>query len=690
VNIRLFSNINFNSASAPVRTTDDFLSYSSTSMVRPYSMIVDPTTGQPQNIPVVRPSLVAQYAAIRGLKPMDYNPLNDLALEMTKSQNFQARMGANLTVNIIDGLSADVGGLWTRGSSFSRTIYDVNAYRVRALYNAATSVSNPTKHYIPDGSVVDESRNINESYTFRGQLNYNKTFHGRHRITGIAGGEINKDVLDYNSYPTRYGYNDQAGSFSPFNYADYNSGLYLSDFVFPGGFTAPSNGAYTFRDNRFVSVYANSSYEYDNRFILSGSARMDQTNFFGTNPKYRYKPNWSIGGTYKLSQEKFFHVPWIDKLNLRGSYGINGNISLKQGPYLLITPGTYSAIVGNVYYSISSPPNNDLRWERTRITNIGTDLSLFNRKLNVTLDYYNKLSKDLLAPDVTDATYGRVNVIRNAGIARNTGFELSLETDVIRNKSFGWNVLFNGSYNQSKVVNFNYNYAYTSYLTLSGSASLFGGSGGSTLKTDYPLDALFSYRFAGLDNTGTATYYNNDKQPVLGGAITVKDLVYSGTIRPKYVLGLTNTFNYKRFDFSFLIVGQMGGIFRRDSYYGANYSNKYVAQRWQKPGDEANTIYPRLNVGGTDAWYYPYTDVLIESSNFVKLRDVTLTYSLKDKLFGRSGFNNARVYFQGRHLLMITANKDNIDPETMVNTDGSVVRNLPLRPELYVGLSINF
>ncbi|MBS1567091.1 MAG: hypothetical protein JST39_22100, partial [Bacteroidetes bacterium] len=298
--------------------------------------------------------------------------------------------------------------------------------------------------------------------------------------------------------------------------------------------------------------------------------------------------------------------------------------------------------------------------------------------------------KDLLAPDIIDPTYGRVSLVRNAGTARNTGFELTVDGDVIRNKSFGWNVMVNGSYNNSKVISFNYNYLYTSYLTLLGSASLFGGSGGATLRNGYPLDALFSFPFAGLDNTGTAYYYNAAKNKVLGGNVTVNDMTYSGTIRPKYVFGITNTFSYHRFDFSFMLVGQAGGVFRKDTYSGANYSNKYVAQRWRKPGDEATTIYPRLNVAGTDLYYFPYGDMLVEKSDFIKLRDVTLTYSLNDRIFGHSGFNGAKVYFQGRNLAMVTANHDNVDPETMVSSDGSIIRTLPLRPELYLGFSINF
>lgn len=698
VTVRLFSNINFSNSTAPVRTAANLLTYSTAmnsnqGLLTPYSLMVDPSTGLPASVAIARPDVISRYAPIQGLKPMTFEPLRDLLLETNTIQNYQARMGATIIVNIIDGLAAEAGGIWTRGSLLNRSLYNVDAYRVRAMYNGATSRTTNSKHYVPDGSIVNETRNMNEAYTFRGQLSFNRTVGAKHRIMAIAGGEINKDFYDNNAYPTRYGYNEQAGSSVTFNYADYGSGAYTPDYLLSTAqlYIPGVASGYTLRDNRFVSMYANGSYEYDSRFLLSGSMRIDQANFFGTNPKYRYKPNWSVGGTYKLANEKFFDISWINKLNLRGSFGINGNISLSQGPFLLLGVGGFSPVSGGVSYSITSPPNPDLRWERTHITNIGADVAFLKGRLQASVDYYHKLSKDLLAPDGIDATYGRESVTRNAGTARNTGIELSLEADVLRNSKLSWNIFFNGSYNTSKVLQFNYTYQYSTNLTLGSSASMFGGNGLGALRTDYPIDAVFSYEFAGLNNTGTPTFYNSEKNKVLGGGVTMKDLVYSGTIRPKYVLNMTNTFSWQRFDLSFMLISQMGSVFRRDAFYGNNFENKYVTQRWRQPGDEARTIYPRLSNSSSDTWYYPYSDVLVESGNYIKLRDLTLGYTFNDKIWGKSGFNNMKLYFQGRNLWMSTANKDNIDPETMTNTTGGVVvRNLPLRPEYYVGLSVNF
>lgn len=688
VTVKMFSNINFNNSKVPLEA-NDMLDFSNLRIMKPYYDIVD-QSGNPQSIPAARPDLIERYAAYGGLKSLEYNPLNDLGLATTSNQAFLARLGASISVDILDGLSAEVGGSWTRGSGVLRNMRGANSFYVRSFYNAASSISSPGKHYLPEGAILNETRSQSEAYTVRAQANYAKTFNRRHRISVIAGSEVNKDLIDNNTAPSRMGYNDQAGTFATFNYLDFNSNAYKNDFLFPDGMNVVSNGSYSLRDNRFVSIYSNGSYEYDNRFILSGSARIDQGNLFGTNPKYRYKPNWSVGGTYKLGQEKFFNVSWIDKLDLRGSYGINGNISFTQGPFMLITPANYSAITGGIPYSISSLPDNNLRWERTIITNIGTDMRLMNGKLNVTLDYYNKQSKDLLAPDFIDPTYGRFMVTRNAGSARNTGIELSLESDVVKTNKFGWNVFFNGSYNKSKVLQFNYDYPSPNYLTFSFSNTILGSNAGAVLKTGYPLDGIFSYQFAGLDNTGTPQYYSEAGKKIYGNDLTVKDMVYSGTARPKFILSVTNTFSYERFDLSFMMIAQLGGVFRKDTYNGDNFDHKDVAQRWRKPGDEDHTIYPKLAAFNTDAWYFPYTTMMIQKADFMKLRDLTLSYRLDNKIWGNTGLNNARVYFQGRNLWTWTANNVGIDPETVEQTVNKPVnRGLPMRPEFYIGFSVN-
>ncbi|ULT26302.1 TonB-dependent receptor [Sphingobacterium sp. E70] len=124
---------------------------------------------------------------------------------------------------------------------------------------------------------------------------------------------------------------------------------------------------------------------------------------------------WSLGGTYKLSNEKWWDKAVFSKLNIRGSYGINGNISLRNGPFLILSVGSYSPTTGGVSYGISSPPNKQLRWEKTNIANAGIDFGLFNNAIEGSFDYYNKNSSDLLAADAADPTLGFSSLTKNVG-----------------------------------------------------------------------------------------------------------------------------------------------------------------------------------------------------------------------------------------------------------------------------------
>lgn len=457
--------------------------------------------------------------------------------------------------------------------------------------------------------------------------------------------------------------------------------------MFMGRAFTLKTGSYNLRDNRFVSWYGNASYEFDSRYLVSGSVRMDLTNFFGTDPKYRYKPLWSIGGTWKLSEEKFFDVSWIDRLNIRGSYGINGNISLSEGPFLILSAGSYSDMTGGVSYGVAAPPNNQLRWEKTATTNIGADITVLDNRVNIALDYYVKNSSDLLARDAIDPTTGFSALTKNVGKMTNRGLEFTINADIIKKNDFLWNAIFNFSYNKNEVKEYNVTRAYTTSWT-----------GTPKMAKGYAADAMFGFRYAGLNDKGEAMGYNKDGEKDLMGNLTPDDIIYLGTVRPKYDLSFTNTFKYKDLQLSFMLIAKLGHKYRKDGFYGSNYLNRHVSERWQQPGDEATKMYPRLLSWNMDMFYFPYSDFMTGNASYMKLRDVTLSYTLPRQWLQPVGLTNARVYFQARNLLTVTAKGVDIDPEiTEVNMTGGTgafteqgFTSLPLRPEFYVGLSFSF
>lgn len=673
----------------PTYGYEDLLGYNSSSDLQPYTNIVD-AYGNPCDVWGISQYKVNRYQTISGMKDWTYSPLEDTPKDMQRTTDWKTRIGGKLRFDIIPGLNLEVGGNWQRGNNHYRQLRQRDAYAVRITYNDATSESNPANHYFPDGAVINEQRNYSEDWTVRTQLNFNRAFNGeKHRVSFLVGNEVRRSTRDYNTLATRAGFNETAGSFIPVNIKDYEGGVYDSDMLFGRGWKVDfTNGEYLYTDNRFVSWYGNGSYEFDNRFIVSGSVRLDLTNFFGTDPKYRYKPFWSVGGTYKLGDEKFFQVPWIDRLNIRASYGINGNIKLDQGPFLILSTGNYNQTTGGVSYGIASPPNNQLRWEKTKTFNVGVDLSVLKNRLNFTVDYYTKNSSDLLANDAIDNTTGFTSIMRNVGRMSNSGIEVSINSTPVMTRDFRWNLVYNFAYNYNKVKDYNVSRKYaTSYTTAKG-----------ILVEGYPADGLWGFRFAGLSDTGETQIYNAAGEVILPGNATPEDVVYLGTFRPKFDMSLTNSFSYKNWDLSFMLIAKLGHKYRKDCFSGSNYQNRHVAERWRKPGDEEHTIYPVLKSWNMDMFYFPYIDEMVGNASYMKLRDVTLSYSFDPELTRKIGMSNARVYFQMRNLLTVTAKDCDIDPETAeINESGGTgasteqgFTSLPLRPEFYVGLSFSF
>lgn len=696
ISIRILSNVNYSKDHTASESISTFTSFNSTSRIQRYSKLYDENGGKVMYSPVAQ-RRIERYLTYPGMMSIAYHPETDNPLLYSDDQNLQIRLGGDINIKFLNWLNAKVGGSWTKGFNTTKTIQDAQSMNMRLNYNDGTSLTNPTKHYIPEGGRIDETDRSNESWVIRSQVNINKSFEGgKHLVNAMIGNEISKDTYYYKYMPTRLGYDPVSATynsgFDPYEF-NKNTGNIKGDMLFG---TGPMNlssvsygGNYGVRDNRFVSWYGNGSYEYNNKYLFSASVRLDLTNFFGTDPKYRYRPTWSLGGTYKISEESFFaglkHI--FDRFYLRGSYGVNGNISLNYTPYLIIGVGSHNTTTGGISNSISSYPNNSLRWEKTQIVNLGVDVSMLKNRLNLAFEYYNKNSNDLIASEAIDETRGTASIPQNVGSLRNYGFEITLDADIIKSSDFNWRVYLITSYNNSEVTHYNVNRAYfTSYASANG-----------ILVQGYPMDGFWGARFAGLDNTGTALYYNAKGEKIAGGSLKAADAIYLGTLRPKMDLSLTNSLKYKNLEASFMFIAKLGHKYRKDNFSGSNYINRHVGERWRKPGDEATTIYPKLTSWNMDMFYYPYSDHLVASANYLKLRDLTVSYNFSKSITNKIGLSNLKLYFQTRNLFYITAKGVDIDPETAeVNTSGGTgamtnqaFTSLQLRPEFYFGISIN-
>lgn len=667
---RFISNINYSKSNTSGESYSSF-------RIDPYTDLYT-DSGEPIYYNPAGQRRIPEYDKQTLMKSMLYHPSTDISTMTKTSENLQVRIGGDLTLKLTDDLNITAGGSWVKGMNSSRDVKLGESYAMRSAYNDGASRTNPIKRYIPDGGKLDETRGSIESWVLRAQINYKKSFDGnRHRINTMIGTEISKDTYESVDLPTYLGYNPRSASvntgFDPYEF-NKNTNNIVSDMLFQA---KPTNlgtigygGRLSVRDNRFAGWYANGSYEFMSKYIVSGSARLDLTNFFGTDPKFRYKPTWSVGGTYKVSEEEFFSPlkRWIDRFNIRASYGINGNISLSHTPFLVLGVGQFSAITNGIQYSISSFPNNQLRWERTGITNIGFDLSAINNRLMVTFDHYIKKSTDLIAADDIDYTRGTNTLSQNIGAVRNNGTEISISGEIINKGNIKWNSSFTWSKNKNTLLEYNGNLTHILNYT---------NNTGALVK-NYPMYGMWGIKYEGLDNTGTPKYYNKAGNFVTGGGLMPEDAVYIGSMTPTDEISFINNLSYKNFDLSFMFISKLGGYIRKDIFDGTNINNRHVGERWKKPGDEVNTIYPKLVPGNTESFYIPYADAFTAKANFLKLREVMISYNVPNKAARIVGLSGAKLYVQGRNLFYINSKDLDVDPE-----------GINARPQVFFGISLN-
>ena len=626
-----------------------------------------------------------------GLQNERYIPLEEIDRQHYKDKSSYYRLQTGFNVKIMDGLAVDLRYQTESTQIKNRQLYDKDSYYVRNMVNDAATVDKKngevTENIPSGGQLLQIEENI-YSYTMRGQVNFNRIFKEKHGVVALAGTE-RRLIRDTRTQVYKMGYDDHSLSYKPIN------PLILS----PIKGTESLSGSYNWEDgswnnfsqdeDRYVSFYGNASYTYNNRYSVTGSIRMDQSNLFGTDPKYQYRPLWSVGASWFMASEEFMSdVKWINRLNLRLTYGINGNVSKESGPYLTVRDGGYSSWTGDFSAYIENPPNPQLRWEKTAVTNLGMDFSFFNSRLNGTVDYYIRKSTDLLGNRETDPTLGWNSLLLNYGSLSNRGIEVSLSSKNITKPNFEWGTNLNFSYNKNKITK----------MTSSGT-TVFSYVKGLVHTEGRPMYSLFSYKYAGLDpENGAPLVYDKDGNKV-SNVGSIEELEYSGTTRPPYSASLVNRLQYKGLSLSFMFIYNGGHVLRDEvSPYlsggsAANISKKAV-NHWRKPGDEnIKGVAPAMNRSASytsmQVWYAANKHVI--KGDYIKLRDVTLSYDLPKEWLKKTYLSDVSMNFQISNLWRWAANDSDLDPEAYTTMGyGWGARTLPVPTTYTLGMSVNF
>lgn len=625
-----------------------------------------------------------------GLYDETYYPLEELnrTSYLSKSNYLNSRFGLNF--RILKGISFDVK--YQMENTFSTVINqrDKDAYLQKTTINNATSIDINTgkvTHYIPEGGYINERISRAPAYTLRGQLNIDKRFKHHHQFTAIAGAERRAIKTDftflekwgYDKFSLAHKYIDEVVLSSIVQGTESLNGTYVH---YAGNYPA----SFGETENRFVSFYGNASYEYDRKYILSGSIRMDQSNLFGSDPKLQYKPLWSVGSKWRVGQEDFLrNLTWINQLDVRATYGINGNIAKQSGPYLIVADGGINSWTQEYSSSITSPPNSGLTWEKTNQANFGIDFQMFKNRISGTIEYYIKDTRDLLGDITVDPTSGWTKLTLNYASLYNKGVEVQLNSRNIIQSKFQWMTTLNFSANKNRVTKLeNSNNSVTGY------------AGSINNREGMAMGSLFSTRWAGLNETGRPTAYLKDGKTVVNsfGDLAVDDLVYSGTTVPIYATSLINRLAYKDFTLTFMFIHYGGHVYRdaiagyitNPDSYNTNV-DRNIMNYWKQPGDENNpdvspAIFRNASTNYTSLWNY--ADKHIQKADYIKLREIIIGYQMPESLSRKVGSPSIIFNFQATNLWYWAKNRQGLDPESWTNLSRSV-----LAPKTYtLGVSV--
>ncbi|MES1160869.1 MAG: SusC/RagA family TonB-linked outer membrane protein, partial [Bacteroidota bacterium] len=577
----------------------------------------------------------------------NYRPLDELrnADNTTKLTDYRINLGVRYMIG--KGLEAKASYQYGHGASTLRNLQSQQTYYTRSLINEYTqidSAGNLTRP-VPLGGILDRTVTNYDVNNVRLQLSYDRLFGkgGDHSVSAIAGAEL-RDV-EQQIYMSRiYGFDENRLNGLP---VDYNTSF--SQYSFQGySLKIPYAG---FNHNsatsdRYISYYINASYIYKQRYVLSGSARRDESNLFGVNANQRGVPLWSAGAAWEVSKEDFYRVDWLPVLKLRVTDGYNGNVDRSVSAYttaLINDVNSYGATSA----TITNPPNPSLRWERINILNLGLDFATKNQRVEGTLEYYIKSGKDLIGQSPLDPTTGVTVFTANTANMRTKGIDLTFRTK----NNIGpvqWNAVLLFSFVRDKVTNYGQKLGPLQNYLNAGTLNPLAG---------HPLFSLYALKWMGLDPTngnpqGQLTGKTTEEYSSIFNSSDLTNLLYKGPVNPPVFGSLRNSFCWKQWQFSFNVVYKFGFYFRRSSidYYdlfqGTSKGHPDYEHRWQKPGDEQSTYVPSLMVS-TDQFrdgFYGYSEPLIEKGDFIRLQDIQLGYDLTKKAFPKLPVQLIRLY----------------------------------------------
>ena len=528
------------------------------------------------------------------------------------------------------------------------------------------------------GSYISVENRVHTGYTWENTLNYNTNFGGsKHNVTGLLGSSTTQGITEYRGL---------SGNTAAEHY--YQSSFYdLTKILTP----VISNG---YTKSSMLSFFGRFNYRYMDKYLLTASVRADGSSVLAKGHQWGYFPSVAVG--WRVNEESFLkNTNWLTHLKLRASWGLSGNAAVD--PYGTLTTVSNSSTFPVYYYlngkeySGSIPNtfgNENLTWEKTAALNFGLDFGILKNRISGSVDVYFSNTYDLLYMRSLPASNVFPQVLDNIGKTKGSGIELGLNTLIVDSKDFKWDVNWTAAFYKDEIT------------------SLSGGitkniTGTTGQIVGQPVSIYYNYQADGCWGVGEFDTYKTawlTRHPggtlsITGdpGTIKILDVDDDGKLTdadkrvynrsPKAVIGMNNTFSYKNLSLSVLLYARVGGYLAYDfnslvTYDGSNWGN---VDYWTLENPKAKFPTP----GNSNNWSTYGSAALYEKANYVKVKDVTLSYNLPKNLTTKAGIGNVKFYGTLKNFFTFSSIK-NYDSER----GGAIT--FPLAKQVIFGVNVEF
>ena len=591
----------------------------------------------------------------------DFNMLKDLRENTAKTKYGSNQVNLQLEWKLFEGFMYSLAGTVSNTSSYTRKEIAPGSYTSKVKSWILDLYS---ENEIPDNlnlGALQENTSRSFGWTVRNQIKYARELKEDHFVNIVVGHEVS--AVESNSF-MQYSpqYDVDKGLIGYPNLDGVNAGDLDLDRLHE-----TSKG-----QDRSVSVFATASYSYKDRYVVAGSSRWDGADIIGTDN--RFSPLWNVSLKWNMHEENFMKsCRFVNVLSLRGSYGFTGSIDRNAYPFTLMTYGSLRYYDGIQLPIDVMPGNPSVKWQKKEDRSIGLDFSLFNYRINGTVNYYCNDVNNLLGDKKIPYSTGRGSVVANLSSLRNSGWEFSLNTVNIDHENFRWTTSFNIALNDNKITDAFYEKISDLY-TIRRKYQIEG----------YPVNAWFGFKTAGINpQTGDYMIYTDAKDEdghpkgypygngyiADGSTYSTENAYYLGEAEPPISGGFGTTLTYKRLSLNAQFAFMTGHKIKSFKSYNGSLMNasrlnqlKTEANRWRKPGDITNV--PKYTTSTATLSLLEITDDKLEDGSYLKCNLISLGYNLPSNLCQKLGLSQLRCTFNVHNLFTWTKYRG-IDPETL-------------------------